>query len=159
MGPGRVKTPVRAARVENILEKLHVMRTDNAVDIRLDAILENYFFYIFSMYEFSHSLDQIPTYSVRGALLPHYRSSPKAGLPPRSSATRVSARRMVRGLNLYANRRGNRAATPRAYPRNSEKLFCLDPRPQKSPRNSVGGGGWGRNSDEDFGFDKNDYRK
>jgi hypothetical protein len=32
------------------------MRTDNAVDIRLDAMLENCIFYISPMYEFSHSL-------------------------------------------------------------------------------------------------------
>jgi hypothetical protein len=46
----------RRAR-RSILEKFHVMRTDNAADIRLDAILENCIFYIFRMYEFSHSLD------------------------------------------------------------------------------------------------------
>ena len=33
------------------------MRTDNAADIRLDAMLENFIFYISRMYEFSHSLD------------------------------------------------------------------------------------------------------
>ena len=33
------------------------METDNAADIPLDAMLENYIFYIFSMYEFSHSQD------------------------------------------------------------------------------------------------------
>ena len=47
----------------NILEKLRVMRTDNAVDIRLDAMLENCIFYISSMYEFSHSLGQKQTES------------------------------------------------------------------------------------------------
>ena len=46
----------RRAR-RNILEKLRVMRTDNAADIRLDAMLENFIFYISRMYEFSHSLD------------------------------------------------------------------------------------------------------
>jgi hypothetical protein len=34
------------------------MRTDNAADIRLDAMLENCIFYISWMYEFSHSLGQ-----------------------------------------------------------------------------------------------------
>jgi hypothetical protein len=34
------------------------MRTDNAADIRLDAMLENFIFYISRMYEFSHSLGQ-----------------------------------------------------------------------------------------------------
>jgi hypothetical protein len=33
------------------------MRTDNAADIRLVAMLENSIFYISRMYEFSHSLD------------------------------------------------------------------------------------------------------
>ena len=45
----------RRAR-RNILEKLRVMRTDNAADIRLGAALENCIFYISPMYEFSHSL-------------------------------------------------------------------------------------------------------
>jgi hypothetical protein len=45
----------RRAR-RNILEKLRVMRIDNAADIRLDAMLENFIFYISRMYEFSHSL-------------------------------------------------------------------------------------------------------
>ena len=40
----------------NILEKLRVMRTDNAADTWLDAMLENCIFYILPMYEFSHSL-------------------------------------------------------------------------------------------------------
>jgi hypothetical protein len=47
----------RRAR-RNILEKFRIMRTDNAADIRLDAMLENYIFYISRMYEFSHSLGQ-----------------------------------------------------------------------------------------------------
>src|SRR6202162_1259583 len=46
----------RRAR-RNILEILRVRRTDNAADIRLDAILENCIFYISPMYEFSHSLE------------------------------------------------------------------------------------------------------
>src|SRR5450759_5258319 len=41
------------------------MRTDNAADIRLDAMLENCIFYIFRMYEFSHSLGQKPTNHLR----------------------------------------------------------------------------------------------
>ena len=45
----------RRAR-RNILEKLRVLRTDNAADIRLDAMSENCVFYISPMYEFSHSL-------------------------------------------------------------------------------------------------------
>ena len=32
------------------------MRTDDAADIRLDAMLKNCIFYFFSVYEFSHSL-------------------------------------------------------------------------------------------------------
>jgi hypothetical protein len=36
---------------------LRVLRTDNAADIRLDAMSENCVFYISPMYEFSHSLD------------------------------------------------------------------------------------------------------
>ena len=35
------------------------MRTDNAADIRLNAMLENCIFYIFRMYEFSHSLGRV----------------------------------------------------------------------------------------------------
>ena len=42
----------------NILEKLRIMRTDAAADIRLDAVLENYIFYMSPMYEFLHSLGQ-----------------------------------------------------------------------------------------------------
>src|SRR5450756_1951572 len=41
----------------NIFEKLRDMRTDNAADIRLNAMLGNCIFYISPMYEFSHSLD------------------------------------------------------------------------------------------------------
>jgi hypothetical protein len=33
------------------------MRTDNAADIRLNAMLGNCIFYISPLYEFSHSLD------------------------------------------------------------------------------------------------------
>src|ERR1017187_11004539 len=55
LGLGRVKTPTPAAR-RNIFDKLRVIRTDNTADIRLDAMLENYIFYISRMYEFSHSL-------------------------------------------------------------------------------------------------------
>ena len=55
----------RRAR-RNILEKLRVLRTDNAADIRLDAMSENCVFYISLMYEFSHSLDPQRT-SERGA--------------------------------------------------------------------------------------------
>ena len=46
----------RAGR--NILDKLRFIRTYNTPDIRLDAMLENYIFYISRMYEFSHSLIQ-----------------------------------------------------------------------------------------------------
>jgi hypothetical protein len=46
---------VRRAR-RNIFEKLRDMRTDNAADIRLNAMLGNCIFYISPMYEFSHSL-------------------------------------------------------------------------------------------------------
>jgi hypothetical protein len=35
---------------------MRVMKTDNAVDVWPDAALKNFIFYIFSMYEFSHSL-------------------------------------------------------------------------------------------------------
>jgi len=47
---------VRRAR-RSIFEKLRDMRTDNAADIRLNAMLGNCIFYISPMYEFSHSLD------------------------------------------------------------------------------------------------------
>jgi hypothetical protein len=41
------------------------MKTDNAVDVWPDAALKNFIFYIFSMYEFSHSLGHSrPTHSV-----------------------------------------------------------------------------------------------
>jgi hypothetical protein len=46
---------VRRAR-RSIFEKLRDMRTDNAADIRLNAMLGNCIFYISPMYEFSHSL-------------------------------------------------------------------------------------------------------
>src|ERR1039457_4323810 len=51
----------RRAR-RNILEKFRVMRTNNAADIRLVAMLENYIFYISRMYEFSHSLGHKRTF-------------------------------------------------------------------------------------------------
>jgi hypothetical protein len=38
---------------------MRVMKTDNAVDVWPDAALKNFIFYIFSMYEFSHSLSDI----------------------------------------------------------------------------------------------------
>jgi hypothetical protein len=41
------------------------MRTDNAVDIRLDASLENCIFYNSPMYEFSHSLGQKQKFKLR----------------------------------------------------------------------------------------------
>jgi len=47
---------VRRAR-RSIFEKLRDMRTDNAADMRLNAMLGNCIFYISPMYEFSHSLD------------------------------------------------------------------------------------------------------
>ena len=53
----------RRAR-RNILKKLRIMTTDNAADIRLDAMLENCIFYISPMYEFSHSLAHNPTASL-----------------------------------------------------------------------------------------------
>jgi transposase len=37
------------------LEKLRVLRIDDSSDMRMDAVLENCIFYIFPMYEFSHS--------------------------------------------------------------------------------------------------------
>jgi hypothetical protein len=43
---------------------LRDMRTDNAADIRLNAMLGNCIFYISPMYEFSHSLGhKRPTHS------------------------------------------------------------------------------------------------
>jgi len=45
---------------------MRVMKTDNAVDVWPDAALKNFIFYIFSMYEFSHSLGQSqPTHSAQ----------------------------------------------------------------------------------------------
>jgi hypothetical protein len=41
------------------------MRIDNAADIRLDVMLENFIFYISRMYEFSHSLDPKRTLAVQ----------------------------------------------------------------------------------------------
>jgi hypothetical protein len=40
------------------------MRTDNAADIRLNAMLGNCIFYISPMYEFSHSLGHKRTHAV-----------------------------------------------------------------------------------------------
>jgi hypothetical protein len=45
------------------------MRTDNAADIRLNAMLENCIFYISPMYEFSHSLDPERTSAVIFAVM------------------------------------------------------------------------------------------
>jgi hypothetical protein len=53
------------------------MRTDNAADLRLDAMLENYIFYISPMYEFSHSLGQERT-NHHGLKSTVVRCSPKA---------------------------------------------------------------------------------
>jgi hypothetical protein len=56
---------------------MRVMKTDNAVDVWPDAALKNFIFYIFSMYEFSHSLGHLrPTHS---APVPNnVRFAPKA---------------------------------------------------------------------------------
>src|SRR6266404_1006479 len=54
----------RLAR-RNILGKLRVTRIDDSADMRLDAVLENYIFYIFPMYEFLHSLGHKRKYSAR----------------------------------------------------------------------------------------------
>ena len=51
----RENSNARRAR-RNILDKLRLIKTYNTPDIRLDAMLENYIFYISRMYEFSHSL-------------------------------------------------------------------------------------------------------
>ena len=59
--PGRAKTPTPAARVR-------VLRTDNAADIRLDAVSENCVFYISPMYEFSHSLGQTRSFGFVGSM-------------------------------------------------------------------------------------------
>jgi hypothetical protein len=45
------------------------MRTDNAADIRLNAMLGNCIFYISPMYEFSHSLDPSRTFGRSDSLL------------------------------------------------------------------------------------------
>ena len=59
----RENSNARRAR-RNILDKLRFIRTYNTPDIRLDAMLENYIFYISRMYEFSHSLGHLrPTHS------------------------------------------------------------------------------------------------
>jgi hypothetical protein len=50
------------------------MRTDNAADIRLDAMLENCIFYISPVYELSHSLGVITENS-------HYEQM-FSGVPP-----------------------------------------------------------------------------
>src|ERR1035437_3607747 len=76
LGLGRVKTPTPAAR-RNIFDKLRVIRTDNTADIRLDAMLENYIFYISRMYEVSHSLGQKRT-NHAGPKSTFVRSCPKA---------------------------------------------------------------------------------
>src|SRR5450830_339536 len=67
---------VRRAR-RSIFEKLRDMRTDNAADIRLNAMLGNCIFYISPMYEFSHSLGQKLT-NRRGLKSTVVRFSPKA---------------------------------------------------------------------------------
>jgi hypothetical protein len=45
------------------------LRTDNAADIRLDAMSENCVFYISPMYEFSHSLDPTETLAAKFAVM------------------------------------------------------------------------------------------
>jgi len=40
-----------------ILEKFRIMKLNHPEQIQFDTVLENCFFYISSMYEFSHSLD------------------------------------------------------------------------------------------------------
>jgi hypothetical protein len=59
------------------------METDNVSDIPLDAMLENYIFYIFRMYEFSHSQDPTATLAV------HRGNGFDAGFSPYQS-TRLS---------------------------------------------------------------------
>ena len=64
---GRVETPTLAGRVEPFCSKFRVTKTDNASeDLRLDAMFENYIFYIFRMYEFSHGQNSRATCAVEG---------------------------------------------------------------------------------------------
>jgi hypothetical protein len=56
LGPGRVKTPAPAARVECLEEIAH---DESQIMLRIHrSALENCIFYILSMYEFLHSLGQ-----------------------------------------------------------------------------------------------------
>src|SRR5260370_31018480 len=81
----------RRAR-RNILEKLRAMRTDNAADIRLDAMLENCIFYISPMYEFSHSLGHNLKGSQRAILV---RSTSVTGHPRYLPTLTLCANRVV----------------------------------------------------------------
>jgi hypothetical protein len=54
---------------------MRVMKTDNAVDVWPDAALKNFIFYIFSIYEFSHSLGQtLPIHSAPVPTVVRYAS-------------------------------------------------------------------------------------
>jgi hypothetical protein len=56
---------------------MRVMKTNNAVDVWPDAALKNFIFYIFRMYEFSHSLGH--SLPIHSAQVPNnVRNAPKA---------------------------------------------------------------------------------
>ena len=109
----------RRAR-RNILEKLRVLRTDNAADIRLDAMSENCVFYISLMYEFSHSLDPQRT-SERGAAGEPDGHPPIGDLdaltdctaltivncPPRNPPSRISVRVLRESHSRWKARQAN----------------------------------------------------
>src|ERR1019366_6082768 len=88
-------------------EKLRVMKTDNAADIRLDAMLENFIFYISRMYEFSHSLGQKRTNHRRpkSTFVRCYSNSGQIVAVPRMSAMcHVWTAPAVQGKNLTFQR-------------------------------------------------------
>ena len=78
----------RRAR-RNILKKLRVTRTNNAADVRLDAMLENCIFYIFLMYEFSHSQGHSRHRPI-SAMSAFHRSDQRANIPKSTLCTRIA---------------------------------------------------------------------
>ena len=80
--PGRVKTTTLTGGAKSFLYKFRVTKTDYASEyIRLDAVFENYIFYIFRLYEFSLSLGPRTTCAVEWGdeiVLAKFRGQPNA---------------------------------------------------------------------------------
>src|SRR5687768_14839525 len=90
LGLGRVKTPERATRVEAHRQNCASRESNHTAHRRLEVALENCIFYIFPMYEFSHSQGHSrPTHSAPGP--PNVRYAPNTDYSSHDSKLTRSA--------------------------------------------------------------------